>query len=176
MIFHPAAVAGVQRIELEPVRDERGFFSRTFCTREFAEHGLADAFVQSGTSFSASSGTLRGLHYQAPPAAESKLVRCIAGAIFDVVVDLRPDSPSFERFCTHVLRAADREQLYVPTGCAHGFLTLEDDTEVTYLLSNFHSVEHARRVRWNDPRFGIPWPTEPSVISAADAECPDFSD
>src|SRR5262249_6413166 len=147
MKFHPTRLAGVYLIEPEPHHDERGFFARTYCQREFAEHGLAGPFVQSNLSFSARAGTLRGMHYQLPPAAEAKLVRCTAGAIYDVVVDLRPGSATRGQWLGETLAAADRQMVYIPQGCAHGFLTLVDGTEVSYQVSSFYTPELERGFR-----------------------------
>lgn len=173
MVFHETGIAGVVLIEPEPKQDERGAFARTFCAREFVARGLRDRFVQSGSSWNPRRLTLRGLHYQRPPSEEAKLVRCPAGAIFDAVVDLREGSRTFKAHCTHVLSARNRRLLYIPEGCAHGFLTLEDDTEVSYQMSAFYRPDEAC-VRWNDPAFGIAWPESPLLISTRDAECPDF--
>jgi dTDP-4-dehydrorhamnose 3,5-epimerase len=174
MRFHPTPVSGAHLIELEKRGDDRGFFARLFCEREFSEQGLVNRFVQANDSLSRTIGTLRGLHYQLPPAAEVKLVRCIRGALHDVVVDLRPDSPTFGRSFGARLDAENRLMMYVPRGCAHAILTLEQDTEALYLVSAFYSPEHERGVRWHDPRFDIEWPIEPREISQKDANWPDF--
>ena len=146
-------------IEIERKEDDRGFFARTFCQREFEEHGLRSAFVQCSVSFNRHKGTLRGMHFQATPFEEAKLVRCIRGSIHDVIIDLRRESPTFKKHFALALSAENRKTLYVPEGFAHGFQTLEDDTEVFYQISQFYSPEHARGVRWDDPAFGIPWPS-----------------
>jgi dTDP-4-dehydrorhamnose 3,5-epimerase len=174
VIFTATALPGVVIVEPEARADERGLFARTFCAREFAAHGLETRVAQSSVSFNPRRGTLRGLHYQAPPHAEAKLVRCTRGEIFDVALDLRPDSPAFKRHVALVLTAADRRALYVPPGCAHGFETLADDCEVLYQISEFHVPESARGVRWDDPAFAIPWPLPPAVISERDRGYPDF--
>jgi len=174
MIFRETGVMGAYVIELERLEDERGFFARTFCRREFAARGLNPALVQCSVSYSPRKGTLRGLHYQAPPHEEAKLVRCTRGAIWDVAVDLRPDSPTYGKHAGVELTAENRKQLYVPEGCAHGFLTLTDDTEVAYQMSQFYEPTAARGVRWNDPALSIPWPGEVVVINERDASYPDL--
>jgi dTDP-4-dehydrorhamnose 3,5-epimerase len=174
LIFTATALPGVFVVEPERREDERGFFARTFCAREFAERGLETRVAQCSVSYSPRRATLRGLHYQAPPHAEAKLVRCTRGGIFDVAVDLRPDSPAFRRHVALALSADDRRMLYVPPGCAHGFETLTDDCEVLYQISEFHDPEAARGVRWDDPAFAIPWPLAPAVISERDRSYPDF--
>ena len=175
MKFTPTAIAGVMVVDMEPIADERGLFARSFCAEEFAAQGLAAAFVQANIAFNPARGTLRGLHFQAAPEPEPKLVRCTRGAIFDVAVDLRPGSPSYCRWSGHELSAANRRALYVPEGCAHGLLTLEDDSEVSYLMGAAYDPGLARGVRWNDPAFAIAWPFAPAVISGRDAGFPDFS-
>lgn len=174
MIFVVTQLPGAFRIDLERREDARGFFARTFCAREFAARGLASRFVQVNDSLAVERGTLRGLHYQLPPRQETKLVRCLRGAIWDVIVDLRPASPDFGRWMGTELTDRDRRMLYVPKGFAHGFVTLEPDTEVLYLVDEFHAPECERGIRWNDPRFGIRWPLEPRVISEKDRSHPDF--
>src|SRR5262249_5777915 len=154
--------------------DARGFFARTFCRREFEEHGLETNLVQCSLSVNRLRGTLRGVHFQRPPCQEAKVVRCTAGAIFDVIVDLRPDSSTFlQHFCVH-LTAENRRLLYVPKNVAHGFQTLTDETEVYYEMSEFYAPETAAGLRWNDPALGIPWPLAVSVISDQDANYADF--
>ena len=174
MIFVETALPETYLVESERLEDERGFFARTWCAREFERNGLSPAVVQCSVSYSAARGTLRGLHYQAPPFEEAKLVRCTAGAIYDVAVDLRPSSPTYLQSTAHVLSADNRALLYVPEGCAHGFLTLADDVEVFYQMSQFYSPEHARGVRWDDPALRIDWPEEVRVISERDRELPDL--
>lgn len=174
MRFTQTTVNGAFLIDLEKRGDDRGFFARAFCTREFAQQGLADRFVQVNNSLSGSKGTLRGMHYQLAPHAETKVVRCIGGALWDVVLDLREDSPTFGRWFGAELSATNRRMMYVPKGCAHGFITLTDDAESFYLVDEFYSPTHERGVRWNDPKFNIVWPVEPQVISDKDAGHPDF--
>lgn len=161
-------------IQLEQHGDERGFFARSWCRREFEEHGLDPRLVQCNLSFNRSKGTLRGMHYQQAPFGEAKLVRCVRGALHDVIIDLRPHSPTYKQHFGVELSAENRSALYVPEGFAHGFLTLEDDTEVFYQMSQFYSAEHSRGLRWDDPAFGIWWPTEVRVISERDRTYPDF--
>jgi len=174
MIFHASKLPGTFEIHLEPVSDERGFFARAWCQKEFEAHGLNPSVAQCNVSFNARRGTLRGIHYQSPPYAESKVVRCTKGAIYDVVVDLRPDSPTFKDWIAVLLTATNRHMFYVPEGCGHGFLTLEDATEVFYQMSRLHNAESARGVRWNDPAFQIDWPDKVHVISERDRDYPDF--
>jgi len=174
MIFHETKLSGVLEIHLEPQPDHRGFFARTWCRKEFEQYGLNARLVQCNLSFNARKGTLRGMHYQAPPNAESKTVRCIRGSIYDVVLDLRPQSPTFKEWVPIVLTAEKRNMVYIPEGCAHGFLTLEDQTEVFYQMSEFYHPESARGVRWDDPAFRIVWPDEIKVISERDRRYPNF--
>lgn len=174
MKFSETSLGGAYLVELEPQSDERGFFARSFCAEEFRAHGLLPAFVQGNISFNRARGTLRGLHYQAPPAAETKVVRCTRGALFDVIVDLRPGSPTYLQHFGIELTADNRRALYIPTLFAHGFLTLADDTEVHYLMGESFSPGHARSIRYNDPALGIRWPVEVAVISPKDAAIPDF--
>ncbi len=172
MKFQESPLAGAYTIEMERLEDERGFFARSFCAEEFAARGLTVVMPQSSVSFNARRGTLRGLHYQAEPHAEDKLVRCTAGAIYDVIVDLRPDSASVRRWFGVELSAANHRSLFIPKGLAHGFLTLRDDTEVLYMISVPHAPGFERGVRWNDPAIGISWPAAPSIVSARDAAHP----
>lgn len=174
MLFRPTPVHGARLIEPEPRGDYRGFFVRLFCEQEFAAAGLPARFPQLSTSFSRKRGTLRGLHYQLAPSAEDKVVRCLAGALHDVIVDLRPDSPSYGRSFAAELTAANRLMMYVPRGCAHGFITLRDDTEALYLVSAFYAPEQERGLRWNDPWLALRWPIEPAAMSAKDGAYPDF--
>ena len=174
MIYCATGIEGAWMIEAERLRDERGFFARTWDAEEFAERGLDPRLAQCSISYNRARGTLRGLHYQAAPFEEAKLVRCTAGAIFDVVVDLRPESGSFRGWFGEELSAENRRALYVPEGCAHGFLTLADDSEVHYQISQFYAPEAARGVRWDDPAFGITWPGEVLVINDRDRTYPDF--
>lgn len=175
MTFHETKLRWVFEIHLEPKSDERGFFARTWCQKEFAAHGLSPRLVQCNVSFNTRRGTLRGIHYQAAPHAEAKLVRCTKGAIYDVVVDLRPESPTLRGWMAVVLTAKNRRALYVPEGCGHGFLTLEDETEVFYQMSEFYNTESARGVRWDDPAFQIAWPEKVEVISERDRSYPNFN-
>jgi len=174
MTFHETSIPGVFEIRLEPLADERGFFARTWCRKEFEVRGLSPGLVQCSISFNKKKGTLRGLHLQAPPFQECKLVRCTQGAIHDVVVDLRPQSPTFKGWVAAVLTAGNRHMMYVPEGCAHGFLTLADDTEVFYQMSEVYDAGSARGVRWDDPAFRIDWPAPVQVISGRDRTYPDF--
>lgn len=174
MKFLPTPLDGVYLIEPEYVVDDRGFFARTYCRKEFIDHGLNPNLAQCNISFNATAGTLRGMHYQAAPFAETKLVRCTQGKIFDVVVDLRTYSTTFKKWFSSELTAANRRALYIPEGCAHGFITLEDQTEVFYQMSEFFHPEYAAGVRWNDPAFSIQWPIAPVVISEKDRSYPAF--
>jgi dTDP-4-dehydrorhamnose 3,5-epimerase len=174
MIFQEGKVAGAFQIRLDPRVDERGFFARSFCQREFDQHGLNPNLVQCNLSYNPRKHTMRGMHYQAEPFAEAKVVRCIAGSIFDVLIDLRPESPTFREWMGVTLTAANRYMLYIPEGCAHGFLTLEDQTEVLYQMSEFYQAESARGVRWDDPAFGVRWPAMPELMSERDRTYPDF--
>jgi dTDP-4-dehydrorhamnose 3,5-epimerase len=174
VIFSETDLFGAFLIEPELLADERGFFARVWCRREFADNALSTEFVQSSISFSRARGTLRGMHFQKAPYEEDKLIRCTRGGIHDVIVDLRPDSPTFLRHAEATLTADNRMMLYVPKGFAHGFLTLEDSTEVTYSMSEYHQPEYAGGVRWDDPALGIEWPNEVKVISERDRAYPDF--
>ncbi len=174
MKFTELELPGAHLIELEPHRDDRGFFARTWCRREFEEAGLETRVAQTSLSYSERRGTLRGMHFQAPPRQEVKLVRCVRGALHDVIVDLRPDSPTLGEHLAVELAADGRRTLYVPEGFAHGFQTLEDDTEVHYQMSEFYSPDHSRGYRPDDPAFGIEWPVEPAIVKDRDLEWPDF--
>ncbi len=174
MIFRQCEVEGAWVIEPERHEDERGFFARTWDREEFAQRGLRDLVVQTSISYNRRRGTLRGLHYQAAPHGEAKLVRCTSGAIFDVVVDVRAESATFRRWVGVELTAENRHALYLPEGCAHGFLTLEHDSEVAYQMSAPYVAEAARGVRHDDPAFGIVWPEEIVVIADRDRSYPDF--
>jgi dTDP-4-dehydrorhamnose 3,5-epimerase len=165
---------GVLLLEPERIEDERGFFARTFCVDELAARGMRFEAVQLNLSFNRRRGTLRGMHYQRAPHAEGKIVSCVAGALFDVIIDLRPDSPGFRRWHGVELSAANRLALAIPPGFAHGFQALADATEVQYVMSHRYVAEAAAGVRWNDPAFGIRWPIEPPILSARDAAYPDF--
>ena len=172
MIFTELPLSGAYLVEMQRHTDERGFFARSYCAEEFSERGLGPELRQCSVSYNARKGTLRGMHYQSAPHEEHKLVRCTAGAIFDVLVDLRHSSPTHRRWCAAELTAENRRSVFVPPGCAHGFVTLTDDTEVYYMISVAHAPEFSRGVRWNDPVFGIEWPFPPAVISARDASYP----
>jgi dTDP-4-dehydrorhamnose 3,5-epimerase len=174
MIFRETAIAGVWVVEPERHEDERGFFARTWDSSEFAARGLSGRVVQCSVSYNRRRGTLRGLHYQVAPHEEAKLVRCTLGAVFDVAVDLRPGSTTLCDWVGVDLSAENRRALYVPEGCAHGFLTLADDSEVSYQMSEFHAPEAARGVRFDDPAFGIDWPAEVAVVNERDRSYPDF--
>ncbi len=174
MRFSPTPLVGAYLIDLEKRGDDRGFFARVFCEREFAQHKLVTNFVQVNTSLSAERGTLRGMHYQLPPASETKLVRCVRGALYDVIVDLRPGSPSFGKWFGAELTAENRTMMYVPKGFAHGFVTLTDATEAFYFVDEFYAPEQERIVRWNDPKFGITWPIAPTNQSDKDKAARDF--
>jgi dTDP-4-dehydrorhamnose 3,5-epimerase len=174
MRFRPTKLKGAYTIELEKRGDDRGFFARFFCEREFAGAGIPTPIVQINNSLSAKAGTLRGLHYQLLPAAEIKVVRCIRGALYDVIVDLRPDSPTFGQWFGAELTADNRLMMYAPRGFAHGLITLTDDTEAFYLVSNFYGPQEERGIRYNDPRFKIAWPIAPVEISDKDKSWPDF--
>lgn len=174
MIFQPLGVDGAYLVEPERIEDARGFFARTWCEREFAERGLNPCVKQCNLSLSLKRGTLRGLHFQAAPYEEAKLVRCVRGAIYDVVLDLRRASPTFLRHAALILRAQDYRAVYVPEGVAHGFQTLVEECEVAYQMSAAYAPECARGVRWNDPAFGIEWPIAEPVLSSRDRAFPDF--
>jgi dTDP-4-dehydrorhamnose 3,5-epimerase len=174
MLFTPLPLAGAFLIETEPHVDSRGIFARMFCAREFAEHGLESRFVQCSVSHNARRGTLRGMHYQVQAQAEAKLVRCTAGAIYDVILDLRRGDGGYGKWTSVVLSAENRNAVYIPRGVAHGFQTLADDSEVFYQISEFYKESAGRGVRWNDPKFGIEWPVPRPVLSDRDASYPDL--
>ena len=169
MIFHDTKIPGAYLIEPERAIDERGFFARTWCRQEFSEHGLDTTLVQCSISFNKLRGTLRGMHYQAAPYEETKLVRCTRGAIYDVILDLRPESSTFTHWQAFELTSDNRQELHVPKGVAHGFLTLCDECEIFYQISTVYNSAVSQGVRWDDPAFGIEWPAEPQVISDRDA-------
>ncbi len=175
MIFTPTALSGAFVIELEKREDERGYFARSFCADEFSRHGLEPKVVQCNISFNKSRGTLRGMHFQQAPYAEVRLVRCTRGAVHDVIIDLRRNSPTFKQSFAVDLTPDNGKMLYVPQGFAHGFLTLADNTEVFYQMSEFYHPESAGGVRYNDAAFGIQWPEEVKVIAEKDTAYPDFS-
>jgi len=175
LIFIKTKLTGVFIIEPEKSEDARGFFARAWCEREFARYGPSPRWVQCNISFNKKRGTLRGLHYQAAPCEEAKLIRCTRGEIYDVIVDLRRDSETFMQWLAVELTAENHKMVFIPTGCAHGFLTLDDNTEAFYQMAEFYAPEYARGVRWNDPAFGIQWPVEVRVISERDRNYPDFA-
>lgn len=175
MLFTQLELPGAYVLDLEPHHDERGFFARTRCVDDFASRGLNATFVQSSVSFNERAGTLRGMHYQAAPYEETKLVRCTAGAIWDVIIDLRESSATFARWTAVELTASNRRQLYIPAGFAHGFQTLCDATEILYEISMGYQPGAAKGIRWNDPAFAIRWPTsQEPIMSERDRRFPDF--
>jgi dTDP-4-dehydrorhamnose 3,5-epimerase len=169
-------LSGVFVIELQKHEDERGFFARSWCRREFEAHGLDPRMAQCNVSFNKVKGTLRGMHYQAAPCAEAKLVRCTRGAIYDVIIDLRRESVTYKQHVSEVLSSNNYKALFVPEGFAHGFQTLEDNSEVFYQMSAFYSPEHQRGLRYNDPAFRINWPVDATVISDRDRNYEDFKE
>jgi dTDP-4-dehydrorhamnose 3,5-epimerase len=174
MKFIHTPLQGVYLIELEPVHDDRGFFARTWCKEEFQKHGLNSNLAQCSLSFNKKKGTLRGMHYQCEPHQEAKLVRCCAGAIYDVVLDLRRGSQTFGKWFAAELSASDQKMLYIPEGCAHGFQSLEDESTVFYQISESYHPELAGGVRWNDPLFGIKWPIPTPILSERDRSFADY--
>jgi dTDP-4-dehydrorhamnose 3,5-epimerase len=175
MKFIETKLKGAYLIEPDLIRDNRGFFARSWCQKEFTDNGLNPNLVQCNISFNHNQGTLRGMHYQIAPYEEAKVVRCTAGAIYDVIVDLRPDSETFKQWVALELTAANHQALYIPVGMAHGFQTLVDNSEVLYQMSEFYHPDSARGLRWDDRVLGIAWPTEsPSVISERDLSYSDF--
>jgi len=175
MIFAELKLTGAYIIDLERREDPRGFFARSWCRKEFGDHGLCVEFVQINVGFSTKKGTLRGMHYQAAPHQEVKVVRCTMGAIYDVIVDLRPESPTFTRWAGVELNSVNRRMLYVPEGFAHGYQTLEDNTEICYQTSRIYAPESARGNRYDDPAFGIEWPLAVACISDPDRSWPDYT-
>ncbi len=173
--FRETALKGAFTIELDRIPDERGFFARSWCVKEFEANGLEARLVQCNVSFNKLRGTLRGMHYQISPAAEVKIVRCTQGAIHDVIADLRPESPTYRQTFSVLLSAENRRMLYIPKNFAHGYLTLTDDAEVFYQMSEYHVPECARGFRWNDANFEISWPDQIRVISEKDRGYPDFT-
>lgn len=174
MIFRETALKGAFIIEPKRHEDERGFFARAWCAKEFEAHGLNPTVVQCNISYSLKKGTLRGMHYQVFPHGEAKLIRCTMGSIHDVIIDLRPTSPTYTKHVAVVLTAHDRRMLFIPEGFAHGFQTLNDHTEVFYHMSQPYTPASARGVRWNDPTFKIQWPEDERIISVRDQQYPDF--
>lgn len=175
MIFKETKLSGAFVIEVQRLEDDRGFFGRSFCRQEFIARGLNPDVAQCSISFNRKAGTLRGMHYQTAPHAEDKLISCTRGKLYDVIVDLRRESPTFKKWIALDLTGDNRLMLYVPKGCAHGFQTFEDNTEVFYQMSEFYHAESARGVRWNDPAFGIQWPAGVQVIlSERDRNWPDY--
>jgi dTDP-4-dehydrorhamnose 3,5-epimerase len=175
VIFKETRLKGAYIIEVECLDDERGFFARTFCQKEFEQHGLNSSVVQCNISYNRKKGTLRGMHYQVAPYGEAKLVTCITGSIYDVIIDLRADSTTYCKWLAVELSARrGRSMLYIPEGFAHGFQTLEDDTEVFYQMSQFYAPEYGRGIKWNDPFFAIQWPDGPRILSERDQGYPDF--
>jgi len=175
MIFKETKLKGTYIIEIEKLEDERGFFARAWCKKEFENHNLISRLVQANVSFNKKMGTLRGMHYQLAPYKETKLVRCTRGAIYDVIIDLRPDSSTYGQWMGVELTSENYKMLYVPEDFAHGFQTLEDNTETTYQVSQFYAPGSERGIRYNDPGFGIKWPRNVQVISEKDKNCPDYS-
>jgi len=175
MIFRETRLSGAFIIELEKFEDDRGFFARTWSEREFEARGLDPCIDECNVSFNKEKGTLRGMHYQASPHAQTKIVRCTMGSMYDVIIDLKQESPTFKQWIAVELTAENRLALYVPRGFAHGFQTLEDNTEVFYQMSGVFVPESGRGVRWDDPAFGISWPGTERIMAARDREYPDFS-
>ena len=174
MRFEATNVHGVWLVSPDRFDDERGFFARTWGLDEFDERGLQPHMVQRNISYNRARGTLRGMHLQRPPFPEVKVVSCLVGAVYDVAIDIRPDSPTFRQWCGFELRPDTGAMLYVPEGCAHGYLTLEPDSTVEYLISEFYHPESADGIRWDDPFFGVTWPTQPTTMNERDRTWPDF--
>lgn len=174
MIFNKTKLLGLYEIELEKREDDRGFFARFFCVNEYNDQGLENKIVQINNSFTNDKHTLRGLHYQLPPKAEVRIVRCLKGSLHDMSLDLRPNSPTFGKWYSAELTSENRKMVYIPKGFAHGFLTLEDDTEMLYMVTEFYSPEFERVIRWNDPKFKMKWPHKPRFITDKDSKQPDF--
>lgn len=174
MIFKETKLKGAFTIEPERFEDDRGYFARTWCRKEFEAQGLDTNLVQCSISFSKKRGTLRGMHYQAAPHEEVKLVRCTSGAIYDVIIDMRPDSQTYRQWVAAELTAENQKMFYIPEGFAHGFITLQDNTEVFYQISEFYYPELSRGVRWNDPAFSIQWPIAPTVMAERDRNYSDI--
>lgn len=176
MIFTETPIKGLYTIDLEKRGDERGFFARVFCKNEYEAHNLNPNIVQINTSVTAEKGTFRGLHYQLAPKAEDKIIKVLKGSLYDITLDLRPESPTFGQYFGIELNDKNRTMLYIPKGFAHGYLILEDGTELIYMVTEFYSPENERVIRWNDPRFNIKLPFEPTVLSDKDKNAPDFSE
>ena len=175
MIFNKTKLDGAYIVEMESIRDHRGFFARAWCSKEFEAHGLISQFVQANLTYSPKRGTIRGLHYQIAPHQEVKLVRCTRGATYDVIVDLRPESPTHKQWLAVELTADNHKMIYIPAGFAHGYQILVDDTEVFYQVGQFYAPEYERGARWNDPAFGVEWPmTSPLILSDKDKNWPDY--
>lgn len=174
MNFSPLKIPGAYRIELDPAADDRGWFARTFCREAFAREGIAFEVDQCSVSWNRAAYTLRGMHVQVAPHPERKLVRCTAGRVWDCILDLRPESPAYRQWVAEELSAENHRALLIPEYCAHGFLSLEPDSELLYMMSGVFAPEAARGVRWNDPAFGIAWPAEPAVMSDKDRRYPDY--
>lgn len=174
MRLTPADIPGAYLIDMDPIRDHRGYFARAYCRRELAAVGIEADIVQCSVSHNERRATLRGIHFQKAPHAESKIIRCTRGAVYDVIVDLRPESPAFRRWLSFELSADNGRSLFIPPGLAHGFQTLSDNTEVFYMMTEFHNLEAVGGVRWNDPAFGIAWPIGDPILSERDANFPDF--
>ena len=175
MIFNKTKLDDAYIVEMETIRDHRGFFCRAWCSKEFEDHGLISQFVQANLTFSPKRGTVRGLHYQIAPHQEVKLVRCTRGATYDVIVDLRPESPTYKQWLAVELTADNHKMIYIPAGFAHGYQILEDNTEVFYQVGQFYAPKYERGARWNDPAFGIDWPiASPLILSDKDKSWPDY--
>jgi dTDP-4-dehydrorhamnose 3,5-epimerase len=175
MIFRETQLKGAFIVEMEPIQDSRGFFARAWCQKEFEAHWLISSFVQNNLTFTPKRGTLRGLHYQVAPHEEVKLVRCTRGATYDVIVDLRPESPTYRRWLGTELTEDNHRMVYIPAGFAHGYQILADGTEVFYQVGQFYAPEYERGIRWDDPAFGIDWPINPpAVLSDKDRSWPDY--
>jgi dTDP-4-dehydrorhamnose 3,5-epimerase len=176
MIFTETKLKGAFIIDVKRLEDERGFFGRAWCKREFAEHGLNGDAVQANVSYNKTKGTLRGMHFQQAPFAETKIVRCTSGALYDVIIDIRPESPTYKQWIAVELTEESMRMLYVPEGFAHGFITLKDHTSVHYVVTQYYAPGCEGGIRYNDPAFNIEWPIEPSVISEKDKVIPDFAE
>ena len=176
MLFNSLILSGAYTIDIEPFQDNRGFFTRTFCEREFAAHNLVQHFVQSNHSGTHGKGVIRGMHFQYPPFAETKLIKCVQGAIFDVIVDIRKNSPTYLQWYGAELSAENKRMMYVPEGFAHGFQTLTGYSEITYMVSNFYSRENEGGVKFDEPKVGIQWPLPVSLVSDKDMKIPFIDD